>query len=310
MKKSNVFLLNFLSLFLSLLVSFPGLGIGATSAKQSYIIGRDDVLDISVWQSPDLTKTLAVSPEGTIAYPILGDIPASGRTTHEIQQDIKKRLSEGYVKDPKVTVAVKEYNSKKILVFGEVQKPGLYKLKGNLPLLELLFLVGGVKTDAKRMTIIRPIKNEESEAIPEPLREPSSDQGSAGQDFSSSAAKPIEVDLIALLSRGDLTQNLFIHPGDTIYVSSGTGARYYVLGQVKKPGPYEWVQEITVLEAIKVAGGATEKAALNRINVMRTLPGGQKTSSKVNVGAIMQGKGKDDTYVKAGDLVIVPESWI
>ncbi|HLD50023.1 MAG TPA: polysaccharide biosynthesis/export family protein [bacterium] len=297
-------------LCVSLLIVFPGFGEARTSAKESYKIGREDVLDISVWQSPDLTKTLAVGPDGAIPYPILGDLQVAARTPLEVQKMITEKLGQGYVKDPKVTVAVKEYNSKKILVFGEVQKPGLYKLRGNLPLLELLFLVGGVKPDAKRMTVIRPLKKSEADAMPAPLEEPSAEGLENNEGFASSAAKPIEVDLIALLSRGDLSQNLFIQPGDTIYVSSGTGEKYYVLGQVKKPGPYEWVEEITVLEAIKMAGGASEKAALNRINLMRTLPSGEKQSSKVNVGAIMQGKGKDDTFVKAGDLVVVPESWI
>ena len=293
--------------FSSALLRSSPLSAQAPSAKpEIYIIGREDVLEISVWQSPDLSKTLTVGPEGTIPYPILGDIVASGRSSTEVQQDISNKLSQGYVKDPKVTVSIKEYNSKKILVFGEVDKPGLYKLKGNIPLLELLFLVGGVKPAAKRMTVIRPQKLT-GDATPPTLTEKSDADPSLS---TLETVKPLEVDLIALLSRGDLSQNIFINPGDTIYVSSGTGERFYVLGQVENPGPYEWVQEITVLEALKLAGGATLKAATNRINVVHSLPGGRKVTAKVNVGAIMQGKKTDDVNVKAGDMIVVPESWI
>ena len=97
------------------------------------------------------------------------------------------------------------------------------------------------------------------------------------------------INLIALLSEGDLSQNVLIRPGDTVYVASGTGQKYYVLGQVKKPGPYEWTKEITVLEAIKLADGGTETAALNRI-IIRKHVGGSDEELRVNVVDIMKGK--------------------
>lgn len=271
------------------------------------MIGREDVLDITVWQSPDLTKAVTVQSDGTIDYPILGNLPAAGLTMGDLERAIRERLAQGYVKDPKVSIAVKEYNSKKILVFGEVGKPGLYKLKGQVPLLELLFMVGGAKSEAKRMTVIRP-PAVSGEAIPSALIPSSSQEpGHPGTDLSQ--ATVLEVDLIALLSKGDLTQNIMIQAGDTLYVASGTGLRYYVLGQVRNPGPYEWSQDITVLEAIKLAGGANERAAANRIKV-RKIYQGEKQDMKVNVLDIMKGRKKDDVIIKAGDIIIVPESWI
>jgi len=296
---------NFLPFAFFLLLLHPDFAWTTESQQETYQIGREDVLDISVWQSPDLTKALSVASDGTINFPILGSIPVAGSSPLQVEKILTEKLAQGYVKNPKVTVAVKEYNSKKILVFGEVEKPGLYKLKGKIPLLELLFMVGGVRPDAKRMTVIRPLNPAREAPVPAAL---APGEGDANEKDESSA-KPLEVDLIGLLSRGDLSQNILIMPGDTIYVSSGTGERYYVLGQVKKPGPYEWVQDITVLEAIKTANGPTEKAALNRINVIKNHLHG-KESIKVNVGDIMQGKKKDDVMIKAGDVVVVPESWI
>ena len=285
------------------LLAFPVFAQPAQQSAQkqdSYVIGRDDVLDISVWQSPDLTKSVPVLSDGTIDYPILGSLPAAGLTPSNLAKNIHERLAQGYVKEPKVNVAVKEYNSKKIMVFGEVAKPGLYKLRGEIPVLELLFMVGGANPSAKRMTVIRPSATP-TDGIPT----------SAGGPYATKNddSPAIEVDLISLLAKGNLSQNVLIKPGDTIYVSSGTGLRFYVLGQVANPGPYEWVQDITVLEAIKQAGGVKEKGAPNRIRVRKTY-NNQKQEIKVNVLDIMKGKKKDDIVIKPGDQIIVPESWV
>lgn len=264
------------------------------------------MVDITVWEAPDLTKSLVVRSDGTIDYPLLGSIPALGLTTAELQKEIQDKLAKGYVKNPQVAVSIKEYNSKKILVFGEVSKPGLYKLRGEIPLLELLFMVGGVGKDAKRLTIIRP-PQVSADAIPAGLIPQGAPGREGGEEAESSSA--LEIDLIALLSKGNLSQNVMILPGDTLYFASGTGQRYYVLGQVGTPGPYEWVQDITLLEALKLAGGVNERGAKNRIKV-RKMVGGEKQEIKVNILDIMKGKKKDDVVIKPGDTIIVPESWI
>lgn len=287
---------------LVLVLSFQPVGVTAPK-EDVYLIGREDVLDVTVWQAPDLTKSVVVRSDGTIDYPIIGSLPAIGLTTAELQKQIEDKLGKGYVKNPQVAVTIKEYNSKKILVFGQVGKAGLYKIRQELPLLEILFMVGGVAGEAKRLTIIRPPKVN-ADAIPAGLLP----QGVATPG-SAEATSAMEVDLVALLSKGDLSQNVMILPGDTLYFASGTGQRYYVLGQVGTPGPYEWIQDITLLEAIKLAGGVNERGAPNRIKV-RKVVGGEKQEIKVNITDIMKGKKKDDVVIKSGDTIIVPESWI
>jgi len=278
----------------------------ALAKDQPYLIGREDVLEISVWESQELTKTVTVDSDGMISYGFLGKLTAAGVTPEDLVKTITEKLAHGYVNDPKVNVAVKEYNSKKLLVFGEVVKPGLYKIKQELPLLEMLFLVGGVKSDAKRMTVIRP-HGDNQEKVPAGLRPQEGQPGNAANSESENTVR--EVDLMALLSKGDLSQNIMIEPGDTIYVASGTGQKFYVLGQVKNPGPIEWTGEITVLEAIKLAGGSGDQAALNRI-LVRKNAGGKQQEMKVNVMEIMKGKKKDDVVVEAGNIIIVPRSWV
>jgi len=269
--------------------------------QESYIIGKEDVLEVNVWQSEHLTKTVTVEQDGMIDYPFLGKIDASGRSVDELRQELIEKLAQGYVKEPQVSITVKEYNSKKILVFGEVGKPGLYKIKNKMPLLELLFMVGGAKS-AKRMTIIRP-EAKNGEVIPAGLRT------STNREDAQDEGTVIEVDLIKLLSKGDLSQNVTIFPGDTIYVSEGTGQKFYILGQISNPGPYEWSKEITVLEAIKLADGPTDMAALSRIKLRRAGKG-KEGEIRVNMVHIMKGKKKDDVIVRPGDTIIIPRSWI
>lgn len=291
-----------LILFLILSVAFP-IPVYAGD-EDPYRIGKEDVLDISVWQASDLTKTVTVASDGTIEYPYLGKIQVEGMNPSELKRQISNKLADGYLNDPKVSVTVKEYNSKKILVFGEVVNPGLYKIKKGIALLELLFLVGGTTSEAKRLTVIRPNEQNSGGALPAAI-----DPNYKADMDDNENSTVHEADLLALLSKGDLNQNIMIIPGDTVYVSSGTGQKYYVLGQVKNPGPYEWTGDITVLEAIKLADGPTELAALNRIHVRRK-EGSSEEEIKINVLDIMKGKRKDDVVVKPGNVIIVPRSWI
>ncbi len=295
--------LRYILILLSVVLCVEGSSLSYAS-DDKYVIGREDVIDVAVWKSPELTQTLAVDADGNIQYGFLGSVTAAGRTPEDLKNEIADKLAQGYVNDPKVNVIIKEYNSKKILVFGEVEKPGLYKIQREAPVLEMLFLFGGVKPEAKRMTVIRPLDSN-TETQPAALKPSDAVDAESTQENNTVH----EVDLIALLSKGDLSQNITIRPGDTIYVASGTGEKFYVLGQVKNPGPIEWTGEITALEAIKLAGGPAKAAALNRIMVRKNSAAGN-VETKVNATDIMSGKTKDDTIVEPGTIVIVPRSWV
>ena len=102
----------------------------ATPENSAYKIGPLDALDISVFQVPDLTKTVQVADTGTINLPLVGEIPVAGRTAQEVEHDLTARLGAKYLQNPQVTVYVKDYNSAQVTVDGEVKKPGVYPLKG------------------------------------------------------------------------------------------------------------------------------------------------------------------------------------
>jgi polysaccharide export outer membrane protein len=108
-----------------------------------YKIGPTDVLDISVFGVPELTGTLVVSDNGTIQLPLLGETPAAGKTARELQRDLGARLGAEYLQNPQVLVSVKEFNSRSVILTGEIAKPGVYPLKGRTSLLQLVAGAGG-----------------------------------------------------------------------------------------------------------------------------------------------------------------------
>jgi polysaccharide biosynthesis/export protein len=112
--------------------------------NSAYGIGPLDVLDISVFQVPELTKSVQVAETGTVNLPLVGEIPVAGKTAQEVERDLTTRLGATYVKNPQVTVYVKEYNSQQVTVTGAVKKPGVYPIKGRTSLVEVVAMAGGL----------------------------------------------------------------------------------------------------------------------------------------------------------------------
>lgn len=112
-----------------------------------YLIGPQDTLDISVFEVAELNRTLQVSGTGTINFPLIGDVPAAGRSAHDLEVDIAKRLDQGYVRDPHVSVSIKEFNSQRIVVDGAVRKAGVFPLRDRVTLTQAIALAGGQDPD-------------------------------------------------------------------------------------------------------------------------------------------------------------------
>jgi polysaccharide export outer membrane protein len=119
----------------------------AKPGNSAYKIGPLDVLAISVFKVPDLDKAVQVAEDGTINYPLIGDIRAAGRTAHELEHDLAQKLGGKYIKNPQVAVFVREYNSQRVTISGSVKNTGVYPLKGNMTLMQVLSLAGDVNTD-------------------------------------------------------------------------------------------------------------------------------------------------------------------
>jgi polysaccharide export outer membrane protein len=116
----------------------------STPGSDGYRIGPQDVLDISVYQAPDLTKTVQVAETGTVNLPLVGDVLAGGLSARDLERSLKGKLSEKYFQNPQVTVFIREYNSQRVTVEGSVRSPGVYPYRGPTYLLQLVATAGGL----------------------------------------------------------------------------------------------------------------------------------------------------------------------
>ena len=121
-----------------------------------FLLGAEDLLEITVWKNPDLSRVTAIRPDGLISMPIIGDLQAVDLTADALAHRISDRLKQ-FVRDPAVSVSVKELNSYTIFVLGEVSKPGKYRAKSYITLLQAISMAGGLTEYAKknRMQVVR-----------------------------------------------------------------------------------------------------------------------------------------------------------
>jgi polysaccharide biosynthesis/export protein len=138
----------------------------ARVGDSSYRIGPLDVLDVSVYQVADLQKTVQVGDDGSINYPLVGDVPAVGKTARELERDLQARLGAKYLRSPQVTVYIKESNSQRVTIEGSVKQSGVFPLKGRTTLVQVMAMAGGVNmdTDSGDVVIFRTVNGVKSAA--------------------------------------------------------------------------------------------------------------------------------------------------
>jgi len=251
---------------------------------EEYRLGPGDVIEVAVWQQPDLSRFCTITDEGKIFLPPLMEIPVAGMTTRELGAHITAALGKQYLKDPRVFVSIKEYHSHEVLLLGHVPRPGLFKLKGRTKLLSLLSDAGGVSMDqvGGQIVIVR--------AQPE--------------EKSKEKAEHIVVDLKALLVEGDLRHNIEIKAGDRIFIPGRAQNAIYILGEVQNPGNYPFQVGLKVFEAIMMAGGPTQDASTSRVRILR---GEDQETIRVNLSHfIKRGKMDENIPLEPGDFIIVP----
>ena len=250
-----------------------------------YRIGRQDLLEIRVFDLEELDQTVRVADDGSITLPLLGRLQVAGLTKGDLEREVARQLEERFVRDPQVTIFVKEYESKKVAVSGAVKKPDTYEMLGEKTLLEMISKAGGLDRDlGKELIIFR--------------------QEDGG------AARRIAVDLDRLVYDADPALNLPVRPGDIIYVPTVEKVRIFVSGAVRNPNLYEVprAEPVTVLKAVTLAGGTTDRAAESRVQVIRTGEDGRRVALHVNLRKIKKGKAEDPVLQK-DDLVLIPEAF-
>ena len=250
-----------------------------------YRIGRQDLLEMSVFGLDELSQTVRVADDGSITLPLLGRMVVAGLTKGELEALIARLLEERFVRDPQVTIFVKEYESKKVAVSGAVKKPGTYEMLGEKTLLEMISLAGGLDVDlGKQIIIFR--------------------KGDQGADTR------LAVDLDRLVYEADPALNLVVLPGDIVYVPAEEKVRIFVSGAVRNPNIYEIPRDepITVLKAITLAGGTTDRAAEKKVQIIRENGDGARETIAVNLRKVKRGKAEDPA-IREDDLILVPEAF-
>ncbi len=272
-----------ISIILAMII-FAGTPASAQDKKSQYRLQPTDVLTITVHDQPDLTTKTRVTSDGYISFPLLDKVAVKGLTVQELEQKLKELLEKDYLVKAEVLVFIEEYHPRQVSVIGEVNTPGKYNMSTEKEptLLEAIAMAGGFTKDAdiNRAKVMR---------------------------FEDGEKKTIDVNIKDITERGLKEKDILLKPDDVVFVPKSYF--FSITGEVNDPGKFNMPteREITLLEAIAMAGGFTKDADVNRTKVMR-LENGEKISIPVVVKDITdRGQKEKDIILKSDDMLFVPK---
>lgn len=247
-----------------------------------YILGPGDVLEVSIWVRLQEQKYIVpISEEGTITFTYLDNMQVSGLTISEARELLVKELSK-YIKEPKVNMFVKEYQSKTVSLLGEI-KGGHYPLTGKTTVLDLVIKAGAdlATADLKSIRVIR-------------------------------RGKTYQLNLYRTIFQDDESQNIMLEANDIVIVDglSSPANQVHVLGEVIKPGAYTYKYKMNLTSAIAQAGGLTDVAVTDNLVVIR---GGFENPTLIasNMKQFFEkGDLRQNIYLQGGDVVYVPKTFL
>lgn len=266
--------------------SMPNLSSGSVhssgqgmSSGGVFPIGVGDLIEVGVFDTPELSGQLRVDPNGNVTMPLVGSIHVVGMRTDEAQKLIQQKLvSADLVKEPQVSVFIRDYATQGVSVWGEVKSPGVYQVLGNRRVSDLISMAQGVTPAAGFWaTVTR--RNDSN--------------------------NPMRIDLRAAANTPGQGSSYELQPGDTLQVERA--GIVYVLGDVSKPGGFVMDHDnVTVLQALAFALGPTKTAALGGARLLRKTPNGFE-QSPLPLKAILKAK-NSDPILRADDIIYVPSS--
>jgi polysaccharide export outer membrane protein len=264
--------------------------------RAAYLLGPDDELEIAGPELDERTvKTMRIDAEGAIQAPLVGRVHVADLTIQQAQQELNKLLRT-YIRDPQITVSVKELRSRAVSILGAVNTPGVHQVRGHKTLLEMLSLAGGLRADAGyRIRITRRL---ESGCIPLP---------NARLDASGQFAVA-EVSLTEIMTGQIPEGNIQVLPHDVISVQRAE--MVYVIGDVRRSGGFVIgeSESMSVLQALSLAEGMNGTADKKGAKVLRSnSAGGQRVEIPVDVKAILDGKA-EDVALRGDDILFIPGS--
>jgi len=307
-----------------------------------YRIGPQDLLDINIFEAPELNRTVRVSENGEVSLPLLGGIHVVRLTARELENTLAAKLRE-FLKDPHVSVMVTAIESHPVSVIGEVNKPGVFQVRGSKTLLEMLSMAQGLAPDAgDEVLVMRNAGyNRGQDSSAQTTQGGSGETGSKDTDGIKSGTGPddsgkngalkknatasmegkndagsthgqqgdtLAINLRHLLNSRDPGFNVPIYAGDIVKVTRA--GIVYVVGAVRKPGGFtvKGNEQMSLLKAIALAEGLSSTSSKGHTRIIRTDEGsGKRSEIPVELGKILDGKAPD-MNLQAADIVFVPNS--
>jgi polysaccharide export outer membrane protein len=247
------------------------LSVGIAVAETDLVIGAGDVLKISVFDQPDLSLEVRVSESGTITFPLIGEVKVGGETTASTERNIASMLeSGGFIRSPHVNIIVTQMQSQQVSVLGQVNRPGRYPLDGARTISDVIALAAGVAADGGDIvTVIR------------------TRDGQVTRN---------QIDLLDLMHQPDIAKNAVVLPGDVIYVERAP--KFYIYGEVQRPGQYRLERNMTILQALSAGGGLSQRGTERGIRIKR----------RDEQGVIQIISVKHSDLIQPDDVVYVKES--
>ncbi|WP_296639925.1 polysaccharide export protein EpsE [Thiobacillus sp. 65-1402] len=241
----------------------------AWSADNDYRMGTGDVLRITVYGQPDLATEARVGENGSITFPLIGDVKLAGITPARGETEIAQRLSKGgFILEPFVTLNVVQYRSQQISVLGRVNRPGKYTLEKVSRISDALALAGGIIIDGSdTVTLVRT-----RDGKPEYR----------------------DIDVVALFRPGGEASNELVQDGDIVNVARQP--MFYIYGEVQRPGAFRLEQNMSVVQALSMGGGVTQRGTQKGIRILRRDAGG--TMQQLDAQLADPVKKDDVIYVK------------
>jgi len=253
-------------------------------SNAEYKLGPGDLIEVGVFGVEGYRHTLRISANGMVNLPLIDAVNAGGLTAAELEQRLAELLGKDVIKNPQVSVFVKEYRSQPVYVLGAVRSPGQYLITMQMRVVDAISMAGGALPTADDAVMIqRPLPN--------------------------GSEQTIAVDMAKILETGDLRQNVFVQGGDVINVRTRPVETIYVIGEFNRPGAFTKApkQEVRVSQLIALAGGPMKTASLSKGMLVRYNETGQRSEVALNFDAILKGKAPD-VFVQANDVVFVPGS--
>ncbi len=250
--------------------------------RSDYLLGPGDLIEVKVFESDKLNTIARISSRGYVSLPLLGEVSLKGKTAHEAETFIETKYKDSYIKNPHISVFVKEHHSQKVTVVGEVEKPGTYDYPSRQRLVDALAIAGGLTEKAGQIVHVRRTSSE-----------------------SDDSSQTFLIKLDELINEGKSELNIGINGGDVIFVPEA--GLYYVDGAVRKPGEYHIKENLSVRKALLSAGGLATYANKKDLVLMRKTENGNREEIKIDLQNDI--KTAEETIIKDGDIIFVNASF-